>query len=162
MPITSAEIASILQIDPGPSNVIIRQYIMNCIHLFKLPVAGTSRGYFLIKNEEELNNYVKVLNKRVISILEQINQISKNYENYQDYSSIIDTVTYLKEITSVINDEVIVQISGIQMLLKNNEIDDVKTNKISNMKVDPLDKWLVTTISGDEDSNSVIEHNVIH
>jgi len=63
--IKSPEIADIIGIDRGPSNITIRNFILETMEMFHLPFgASTQKGYFLIENEEELKEYKKSLQSR--------------------------------------------------------------------------------------------------
>lgn len=57
-----------------------RELIDACIEKYNLPVAANNRGYFLISNEKEYDEYMANLDSRKAGIDERIRIITKNYK----------------------------------------------------------------------------------
>ena len=66
--ITADAIAEMIGIDPGPSGVIIRGLITDTIMSYRLPVASSNRGYYLLENSEDLKRYQMSLDGRANKI----------------------------------------------------------------------------------------------
>ena len=67
--IISSKIASMLGIKAGPSSVAIRTLITKTMVKFKMPIASSGKGYFIIKNDSEFSDYMENLQGRVEKIL---------------------------------------------------------------------------------------------
>lgn len=81
--IPSHEIAKIVDIEPGASNITIRSYITEVVRKYGIPVATAGKkGYFLIENEEELQLYLQSLKGRIDEIENRIAWTATNYENF--------------------------------------------------------------------------------
>lgn len=63
--ITSKKIAHKLGIDEDDTHPKTRKLVLECMKEYQLPVGATNRGYFIITSEEELDEYVDNLNKRI-------------------------------------------------------------------------------------------------
>ena len=66
--ITAPAIAESIGIEPGPSGVDIRELITETIITYHLPVASSSRGYYLLEDPEDLKRYQKSLDGRTNKI----------------------------------------------------------------------------------------------
>ena len=62
--ITAPVIAESIGIEPGPSGVDIRELITETIITYHLPIASSSRGYYLLEDPEDLKRYQKSLDGR--------------------------------------------------------------------------------------------------
>jgi hypothetical protein len=51
-----------------------------------LPIGAHDNGYFLIENEDELNEYMQRLNGRIYGIYTRMNHIITNFNNYHGKS----------------------------------------------------------------------------
>lgn len=60
----------------------IRTLIKETIHLFNLPVGATGGGYFLINNEEELDQYKAYLHKRALETLQRGLDVEAYFRKY--------------------------------------------------------------------------------
>lgn len=68
--ITAPEIAELINIESGPSGVNIRDKILEAIILCHLPIATTSKGYYLLPDsEDDLKRYQTSLDGRSHKIL---------------------------------------------------------------------------------------------
>jgi len=83
--IPSPEIAEIIGIDAGASNVTIRSYITETMRVFNIPIGSAGRkGYYLIETEEELRSNLYTLNSRIHNINERTLLIQKAYGKFYD------------------------------------------------------------------------------
>lgn len=67
--ITAPAIAENIGIEPGPSGVEIRELITETIITYHLPVASSSRGYYLLEDSDDLKRYQKSLDGRTNKII---------------------------------------------------------------------------------------------
>lgn len=63
--ISAGEIGRQIGIDEDATHVQVRGLILQAIEQFKLPVAGGSRGYYLISNKKELDEYFRGIDGRI-------------------------------------------------------------------------------------------------
>lgn len=70
-PITSREINEEVNLDRVGSFPSTRAVIREIVLQDKIPVAGSSNGYYVIETEEELENYVENLNGRIVGLAER-------------------------------------------------------------------------------------------
>ncbi len=63
--ISAGEIGRQIGIDEDATHVQVRGLILQAIEQFKLPVAGGSRGYYLISNKKELDDYFRGIDGRI-------------------------------------------------------------------------------------------------
>ncbi|MHA1315789.1 MAG: hypothetical protein ACTSRB_17930 [Candidatus Helarchaeota archaeon] len=81
--IPSKELAKMVGIEPGASNVKIREYITEVIKTGGLPIASAgTKGYYLIENEDELNTYIKSLESRMREIQNRMIMVIANHRSY--------------------------------------------------------------------------------
>lgn len=79
--ITSAEIAIEIGNDKeDDTHADTRAKILKCIKKYNLPVLADNTGYYYASTDDELNNYINNLNKRIKAIEERREIIIKNYE----------------------------------------------------------------------------------
>lgn len=78
-PITSAEIARIIGIVEDDTHAQTRALILECAEKYELPLAANNRGYYLISNQQEYNEYMANLDSRSAGIEERKRIITKNY-----------------------------------------------------------------------------------
>ncbi|MFX1295809.1 MAG: hypothetical protein ACFFD2_13275 [Promethearchaeota archaeon] len=92
----SPEIAELIGIDPGPSNVNIRTKITETLRMYSLPIAGNpSIGYFLIQNREELLETLDSLQSRMNKINERMLYINAAYYRFYEDQDLILTDEYI-------------------------------------------------------------------
>ncbi len=63
--ISAGEIGRQIGIDEDATHVQVRGLILQTIEQFNLPVAGGSRGYYLISNKNELDDYLSGIDGRI-------------------------------------------------------------------------------------------------
>ena len=80
--ISSGEIARQLGLKQEDTHVEPRQYILEVIIKYKLPVAGTGKGYYLIANKNELEEYQESLDSRIEKIRFRKAMVTKNFKTY--------------------------------------------------------------------------------
>ena len=81
--IPSREIANQIGIDAGPSKVIIRKKIKESMIKYELPIATTSKGYYLMENNpEDLKRYQKSLTKRALDDVERGVLVGRFFSKY--------------------------------------------------------------------------------
>ena len=77
--ITSAEIADMLGIDEDDTHAITRDLLLQAAEAYNLPLAASNRGYYLIDNETEYEEYMASLDGRIEGINRRKDIISRNY-----------------------------------------------------------------------------------
>ena len=65
--ITSAEIADMLGIDEDDTHAITRDLLLQAAEAYNLPLAASNRGYYLIDNETEYEEYMRRVLSRAFS-----------------------------------------------------------------------------------------------
>jgi hypothetical protein len=70
-PITSREINEEVDVDNIGSFPSTRALIRDLVMEDRIPVAGSSQGYYVIEDEEELEDYIENLESRVMNITER-------------------------------------------------------------------------------------------
>lgn len=79
--ITSGKIATALGIPDNDTVATTRSLITKLIRE-GLPIGAHDNGYFLIENQEELNEYIRKLNDRIYGIYDRINRLISIYNEY--------------------------------------------------------------------------------
>ncbi len=80
--ISSNEIASRLGISDGVANPGTRALIKECIKKYQLPVAANGRGYYMIDNQLECDEYCKSLELRAEQIMQRRNDILEYFTGF--------------------------------------------------------------------------------
>lgn len=70
-PITSREINDIVGLDQVGSFPSTRAVIREIVMEDRIPIAGSSQGYYVIETEEELEHYIDNLENRITNIAER-------------------------------------------------------------------------------------------
>lgn len=78
--ITSAEIAKTIGIIEDDTHSQTRALLLECAKKFRLPLAASNRGYYLITDDQEYNEYMRNLNSRSAGIEERKKIITENYK----------------------------------------------------------------------------------
>lgn len=78
-PITSAKIASMIDIIEDDTHAQTRALILKCAETYKLPLAANTRGYYLISNRQEYDEYMANLDSRSAGIEERKRIITENF-----------------------------------------------------------------------------------
>lgn len=79
-PVTSTEIARKIGIIEDDTHAQTRALIFECAKKFKLPLAANNRGYYLIVDQQEYDDYMENLDSRSAGIEERKRIITKNYK----------------------------------------------------------------------------------
>ena len=79
-PITSAEIAHKIGIIEDDTHSQTRSLILECAKKYGLPLAASNRGYYLIVDQQEFDDYMANLDSRSAGIEERKRIITKNYK----------------------------------------------------------------------------------
>lgn len=79
-PITSAEIANMLDIVEDDTHATTRDLLLKAAEEYCLPLAANNNGYYLIDNDAEYEKYIASLNRRIDGINKRKEIISNNYK----------------------------------------------------------------------------------
>ena len=79
-PITSAKIAEKIGINEDDTHSQTRALILECAQKFKLPLAASNQGYYLISNQQEYDEYMNNLDSRSAGIEQRKKIITKNFK----------------------------------------------------------------------------------
>ena len=82
--ITAATIAETIGIVENATYAKTRALIFECAKTHKLPLAADTKGYYLITNKKEYDDYIENLNSRIAGIEERKRVITKNYEEREN------------------------------------------------------------------------------
>lgn len=78
-PVTSSEIASIIGVIEDDTHAKTRALIFECAEKYGLPLAANNRGYYIISNQQEYDEYMANLDSRSAGIDARKRIITKNY-----------------------------------------------------------------------------------
>ncbi len=97
--IKSPEIAELIGIEPGPSNVTIRKLITDTLKQFNLPISGNpALGYYLIETKQELRETLTSLDSRIHGITERIAYINASYYRFYENEKLEPTGEIIEDI----------------------------------------------------------------
>lgn len=77
--ITSSELADKLGIIEDDTHQRTRQAILQCVEEYHLPLVASRKGYYLIEDENDLDAYIKTLDRRIAGIEKRKRLIKSNY-----------------------------------------------------------------------------------
>ncbi|WP_299978896.1 hypothetical protein [Desulfobacula sp.] len=80
--ISSGKIGPAIGIYEDATHVQVRKLILEAIEKLHLPVGGSNRGYYLIKNENELKQYTASIDKRMNKMQRRKDIIEDAFEEY--------------------------------------------------------------------------------
>jgi tetrahydromethanopterin S-methyltransferase subunit G len=80
--ISAGAIGPQIGIDEDATHVQTRGLILQAIEELNLPVAGGSRGYYMIDDERELQEYVNSINGRISEMEKRKNLVQKAFGKY--------------------------------------------------------------------------------
>lgn len=80
--ISSGDIGPKIGIHEDATHVQVRSLIREAIAKLHLPIGGGSRGYYLIKDENELQHYTKSIDHRINEMQRRKELIEKAFEAY--------------------------------------------------------------------------------
>lgn len=78
-PIASSEIASIIGVVEDDTHAKTRALTFECAEKYGLPLAANNRGYYIISNQQEYDEYMANLDSRSAGIEARKKIITKNY-----------------------------------------------------------------------------------
>lgn len=79
-PIASAKIASLIGIVEDDTHAQTRALIFECAEIYELPLAANNKGYYLISNQQEYDEYMANLDARSAGIERRKRIITKNFK----------------------------------------------------------------------------------
>lgn len=80
--ISSGKIAKMLNLKQEDTHIEPRTLILEAIKKFNIPAAGGSKGYYLITNKEELEEYINSIDRRIKKIEDRKLIIKKAFKKY--------------------------------------------------------------------------------
>lgn len=80
--ISAGEIGPEIGINEDATHVQVRNLIREAIEKLRLPIGGSNRGYYLIKDEDELRQYTESIDKRINKIQGRKDLIEEAFEDY--------------------------------------------------------------------------------
>lgn len=80
--ISAGEIGQQIGIDEDATHVQTRGLILQTIEKFHLPVAGGNRGYYLIRNQEELDEYLSGIDGRIHEMTRRKDLVQAAFDSY--------------------------------------------------------------------------------
>lgn len=80
--ISAGEIGRQIDIDEDATHVQTRGLILQTIEQFQLPVAGGSRGYYLISNKKELDDYLIGIDGRIEEMENRKKLVRTAFDSY--------------------------------------------------------------------------------
>ena len=80
--ISAGEIGRKIGIDEDATHVQVRGLILQAIERFQLPVAGGSRGYYLITSKKELNDYFSGIDGRIQEMEKRKGLVQAAFDGY--------------------------------------------------------------------------------
>ncbi len=80
--ISSGKIGPKIGIHEDATHVQVRNLIREAIEKLRLPIGGGNRGYYLIKDEDELKQYTKNIDNRINEMQKRKDLIEEAFENY--------------------------------------------------------------------------------
>jgi hypothetical protein len=86
-PITSTEIRKMFHFKEVNGNPQERALITELIMDWGVPIGATSDGYFLIRTEEELEEYLAILDSRALNIMKRKEKVELNYDSWDGETS---------------------------------------------------------------------------
>lgn len=81
-PVTSAEIAKRIGIHEDDTHAQTRALILECAKTYKLPLAANNRGYYLIVDQQEYDEYMGNLDSRSAGIEARKSIITENFKEW--------------------------------------------------------------------------------
>ena len=82
--ISAGKIAEMLNLKQEDTHIAPRTLIFKAIKKFNIPLAGSSKGYYLITDKEELKEYMNSIDGRIKKIKERKSTVKKAFEKYYD------------------------------------------------------------------------------
>jgi len=80
--ISSGEIGPQIGIYEDATHVQVRNLIREAIEKLRLPIGGGNRGYYLIKDEDELRQYLESIDNRINEMQKRKELLEDAFEEY--------------------------------------------------------------------------------
>lgn len=80
--ISAGDIGPQIGIREDATHVHVRGLILQVIERFRLPVAASSRGYYLIKDKHELEEYLRNIDGRIAEMQIRKNLVEEAFRTY--------------------------------------------------------------------------------
>ena len=80
--ISSGKIGPEIGIHEDATHVQVRNLIREAIEKLRLPIGGGNRGYYLIKDEDELKQYTENIDNRINEMQKRKDLIEEAFEDY--------------------------------------------------------------------------------
>ncbi|BBO87013.1 hypothetical protein [Desulfosarcina ovata] len=80
--ISSGDIGPQIGIQEDATHVQVRNLIREAIEKLRIPIGGSSRGYYLIKDEAELKQYTDSIDKRMEKMKKRKEIIEQAFDEY--------------------------------------------------------------------------------
>jgi hypothetical protein len=80
--INAKEIATQLHIPDNATYGSTRGLIKKVIIAYELPIGATQKGFFVIESQQELDEEITKLNKRVVGIRNRAEKVKANYKQF--------------------------------------------------------------------------------
>jgi len=82
--ISSGKIGEMLNLKQEDTHVEARMYIYKVMKKYRIPIAGGGRGYYIIKNQEELKQYTTTLDNRSKKIIKRKKEVEAIFKEVCD------------------------------------------------------------------------------
>lgn len=80
--ISSGEIGRLIGIKEDATHIRVRTLIRDAIKKYGIPVGGSHKGYYMIQNEDELDNYCQNIDKRIQKMNQRKDIVVLSFKNY--------------------------------------------------------------------------------
>jgi len=80
--ISAGEVGPMVGINEDPTHFQTRKLILQTIKRFQLPVAASSRGYYLISTSQELEKYLSSIDGRMREMQKRKKIVRQAFDNY--------------------------------------------------------------------------------
>lgn len=82
--ISAGKIAEMLNLRQEDTHIAPRTLILKAIKQFNIPVAGSSKGYYLITGQEELEEYMSSIDGRIEKIKDRKSTVKEAFKKYHN------------------------------------------------------------------------------
>jgi hypothetical protein len=80
--VPASEISDLIGVDERETYSETRRLVLKAVKKYELPIAATDKGYYFIETQEELINYLGILDSRILEIEERKKVIYNNFVKY--------------------------------------------------------------------------------
>lgn len=82
-PISSSEIRDKFGIEDAPGNPVTRAFIFETMACLRIPIGANVKGYWILMEQDEVDDYLKSLNTRVEGIMRRANMVQACWKELQ-------------------------------------------------------------------------------